>query len=68
MWQAGTHEGFQATGTPGAYCWAEVFTREPEKSDAFFPAVFPYRSEQLEGEMDFRLYDLGSAPSWAGCG
>ncbi|MEU1699849.1 VOC family protein [Streptomyces sp. S-9] len=59
VWQAGSHEGFQATGTPGAYCWAEVFTREPEKSDAFFPAVFPYRSKQLEGETDFRLYDLG---------
>ncbi|MET8893314.1 VOC family protein [Streptomyces albogriseolus] len=59
VWQAGTHEGFQTTQTPGAYCWAEVFTREPEKSDAFFPAVFPYRSKQLEGEMDFRVYDLG---------
>ncbi|CAL9317998.1 VOC family protein [Streptomyces sp. R02] len=59
VWQAGSHEGFQATGTPGAYCWAEIFTREPEKSDAFFPAVFPYRCEQLEGETDFRLYNLG---------
>ncbi|MEV3957757.1 VOC family protein [Streptomyces albogriseolus] len=59
VWQAGTHEGFRTTGTPGAYCWAEVFTREAEKSDAFFPAVFSYRSKQLEGETDFRLYDLG---------
>ena len=59
VWQSGTHEGFQATETPGAYAWAEVFTREPEKSDAFFPAVFSYRSKQLEGETDFRLYDLG---------
>ncbi|MER6750368.1 VOC family protein [Streptomyces fungicidicus] len=59
VWQAGTHEGFGVTAEPGAYCWAEVFTREPEKSDAFFPAVFPYRSRELEGEMDFRVYDLG---------
>ncbi len=59
VWQAGTHEGFQTTETPGAYCWAEVHTREPEKSDAFFPAVFGYRSKQLEGEMDFRVFDLG---------
>ncbi|MFH8448007.1 VOC family protein [Streptomyces fungicidicus] len=59
LWQAGTHEGFGVTAEPGAYCWAEVFTREPEKSDAFFPAVFPYRSRELEGEMDFRVYDLG---------
>ncbi|MET9761021.1 VOC family protein [Streptomyces sp. NPDC006372] len=60
VWQAGTHEGFDITGEPGAYTWAEVFTREPEKSDAFFPAVFSYRQRDMEdGEMDFRIYDLG---------
>lgn len=59
LWQAGTHEGFEAMAEPGAYCWAEVFTREPEKSDAFFPAVFSSRSRRLEDETDFRIYDLG---------
>lgn len=60
VWQAGTHEGFQAMAEPGAYVWAEVFTREPEKSDAFFPAVFSYRQRDMEdGEVDFRVYDLG---------
>ncbi|GAA3506228.1 VOC family protein [Streptomyces prasinosporus] len=59
LWQAGVHEGFGATAVPGAYCWAEVFTREPEKSDAFFPAVFPYRSKRLEDGTDFRVYELG---------
>ncbi|MEV5399985.1 VOC family protein [Streptomyces cellulosae] len=62
VWQSGTHEGFQTTETPGAYAWAEICTREPEKSDAFFPAVFPYRSEQFEGEMDFRVHKLGERP------
>ncbi|MFC8194756.1 VOC family protein [Streptomyces sp. NPDC060006] len=60
VWQAGVHEGFEATAVPGAYCWAEVFTREPGKADAFFSAVFPYRVRQLLHEdMDFRLFDLG---------
>ncbi|MFJ2946957.1 VOC family protein [Streptomyces sp. NPDC087226] len=59
LWQAGTHEGFGTVAEPGAYCWAEVFTREPEKSDAFFPAVFSYRAKRLEHEVDFRVYDLG---------
>lgn len=40
VWQGERHEGFEATAVPGAYCWAEVFTREPAMSDAFFPAVF----------------------------
>jgi predicted enzyme related to lactoylglutathione lyase len=60
VWQAGTHEGFEAMGTPGAYAWAEVFTREPEKADGFFSAVFGFRQKQMEDDaVDFRLYDLG---------
>ena len=30
VWQAGTHGGFEATGVPGSYVWAEVYTRETE--------------------------------------
>ncbi|MGP4043036.1 VOC family protein [Streptomyces sp. 2A115] len=60
VWQAGVHEGFEAKAVPGAYCWAEVFTREPEKSDAFFQAVFPYRAQQMEDDgVDFRIFNLG---------
>ncbi|MEV0224682.1 VOC family protein [Streptomyces sp. NPDC050704] len=60
VWQAGVHEGFEATAVPGAYCWAEVFTREPEKSDAFFTAVFPYRAQQMQDDaIDFRIFNLG---------
>ncbi|MEV5885854.1 VOC family protein [Streptomyces sp. NPDC052020] len=60
VWQAGRHQGFQAMAEPGAYCWAEVFTREPEKADVFFPAVFSYQAKQMEdGEVDFRVFSLG---------
>jgi predicted enzyme related to lactoylglutathione lyase len=60
VWQGGTHEGFEASGVPGAYAWAEVFTREPEKADAFFPAVFSYSGQQVDDDnVDFRVYNLG---------
>lgn len=61
VWQAGEHEGFEATPEqPGAYYWAEVFTREPEKTDPFFRAVFPYRAKQMQDDaIDFRMFDLG---------
>ncbi|MGW2458623.1 VOC family protein [Streptomyces argyrophyllae] len=60
VWQAGTHEGFEAVATPGAYCWAEVFTREPEQTDAFLAAVFPYRVKEIEDDaVDFRMFDVG---------
>ncbi|MFG2127458.1 VOC family protein [Streptomyces sp. NPDC048751] len=62
VWQAGRHEGFEAMGVPGAYAWAEVFTREPEKVDAFFPAVFTYRVKQMQDDaMDFRMFQVGDA-------
>ncbi|MES4892161.1 VOC family protein [Streptomyces sp. NPDC096012] len=60
VWQAGTHEGFEVTATPGAYCWAEVFTREPELTDAFLCAVFPYRMTEIEdAAVDFRMFRIG---------
>ncbi|WP_037856466.1 VOC family protein [Streptomyces sp. NRRL S-31] len=60
VWQAGTHEGFEATATPGVYCWAEVFTREPEQADPFFCAVFPYRMKEIADEaVDFRMFGIG---------
>ncbi|MEU8505006.1 VOC family protein [Streptomyces brevispora] len=63
VWQAGSHEGFGARAVPGAYNWAEVFTREPEKADTFFRAVFGYRVKRMEDDaIDFTLYDLGADP------
>ncbi|MEW2251203.1 VOC family protein [Streptomyces sp. NPDC058733] len=61
VWQGGTHEGFEASPQqPGAYCWAEVFTREPEKTDAFLSAVFPYRVKELKDDaVDYRMFDVG---------
>ncbi len=61
VWQGGTHEGFDADmREPGAFCWAEIFTRAPEKSDTFFPAVFGYGQRQMQDDaIDFRLYTLG---------
>ncbi|MFI9615149.1 VOC family protein [Streptomyces sp. NPDC052023] len=64
VWQPGTHQGFEAPmDQPGAYCWAEVFTREPEKSDPFFSAVFPYTAQQMEDDgVDFRIFNLRGNP------
>ncbi|MBD0744548.1 VOC family protein [Streptomyces sp. CBMA152] len=60
VWQAGSHEGFEAKGVPGAYCWAEVFTRDPAKVDTFLPAVFPYSAKQMQDDAaDFRVFSAG---------
>jgi predicted enzyme related to lactoylglutathione lyase len=60
VWQAGQHEGFEVISEPGAYAWAEFFTREPAKTDDFLTAVFPYRVKQMEDDaIDFRIFDVG---------
>ncbi|MER6997243.1 VOC family protein [Streptomyces sp. NPDC000410] len=61
VWQSGTHEGFEKIGEPGSFAWAEVFTREPEKSDAFFSAVFGYDTQRMEDErIDYKIFSLGA--------
>ncbi|MFH9614738.1 VOC family protein [Streptomyces pratensis] len=63
VWQAGSHEGFEARAVPGAFAWAEIYTREPAKADAFFSAVFGYGVKHLDDDaIDFSLYDLGADP------
>ncbi|NYI05527.1 VOC family protein [Allostreptomyces psammosilenae] len=60
LWQAGTHEGFEKVGEPGSYCWAEVYTRDPERADAFFTSVFGYDAKRMQDDaIDFKVYTLG---------
>ncbi|MFD7257265.1 VOC family protein [Streptomyces sp. NPDC059874] len=62
VWQPGDHKGFEKQGENGSYAWAEVFTRDAAKSDAFLPKVFPYGSQQMEpGDegMDYKVFSVG---------
>ncbi|MFF8956141.1 VOC family protein [Streptomyces sp. NPDC014894] len=62
-WQAGTHCGFEKTGEPGAYAWADLCTRDVRKADSFFPLVFPFEVRKMEGErVDFHLWSIGGEP------
>lgn len=64
VWQAGSHEGFEKQGEPGAYTWAEVLTREPGKADAFFPAVFPYSTKRMEADqVDYKIFQVADRPA-----
>ncbi|MFI1283280.1 VOC family protein [Streptomyces sp. NPDC020858] len=65
VWQPGEHKGFEKMGEPGSYAWAEVFTREPDKPDAFLPQVFPYNAQQMDAGddpaaagMDFKVFSV----------
>ncbi|MET9375217.1 VOC family protein [Streptomyces sp. NPDC002992] len=60
VWQPGAHEGFELEGETGTFAWAEIFTREPAKSDAFFTSVFGYNAKKMMDEhVDYKVFDLG---------
>lgn len=66
VWQPGDHRGFERTGEPGAYAWAEVFTRDPQKADDFMKHVFPYGAQRMEGGggagpdgTDYMIFNVG---------
>ncbi|MEU9128417.1 VOC family protein [Kitasatospora sp. NPDC048540] len=68
VWQPGEHRGFEKTGAPGSFAWAEVFTRDNAKVDGFLPRVFPYRAQQVDmgddpeaAGMDYRIFGLGGS-------
>ncbi|WP_405490709.1 VOC family protein [Streptomyces sp. NBC_00096] len=68
VWQPGKHKGFEKHGKPGAFAWAEFFSRDVAKADAFLPQVFPYGAQQMdlgdspEAEgMDFKVFSVGGA-------
>lgn len=69
LWQAGGRAGFEKRDVPGAFCWTEVHTRQPERVDAFYEEVFGFRGTDIElpGEAgateDFRVWSpAGTEP------
>ncbi|MET9494796.1 VOC family protein [Streptomyces sp. NPDC006552] len=63
VWQPGTHRGFEAVNEPGAFCWAEVNSRDTARTDAFFTSVFPYEVRTMaDDHVDFDVWQLAGAP------
>ncbi|MFC9946404.1 VOC family protein [Streptomyces pratensis] len=48
LWQAGERAGFEKRNAPGAFCWTEVHTRQPERVDAFYEAVLGFQGTDIE--------------------
>nr|WSX51033.1 VOC family protein [Streptomyces sp. NBC_00974] len=66
IWQPGDHKGFEKLGETGAYAWAELFSRDVAKVDAFLPKVFSYESRQMDmgdspeaAGMDYKVFSVG---------
>lgn len=50
VWQPGEHKGAQLVDEPGALCWNELLTRQPEQAAAFYSAVFGWEPHPVTGD------------------
>lgn len=53
VWQPLAHHGAELANEPGALCWTELNTRDPETAAAFYGAVFGWKAETSEGPMQY---------------
>lgn len=56
-WQPGEHRGAQLVNEPGAWAMSALQTPDPERSNAFYTALFGWRAETFEmGEQEMTLW------------
>ena len=49
LWQPREHIGAEVRMEPGAMCWVELNTREPDKVVGFFEKLFGWKAQQISG-------------------
>jgi predicted enzyme related to lactoylglutathione lyase len=69
LWQARQHHGAGIVNEPGAMCWNELTTRDPDAAAAFFGGLLGWETQrQGDQPADYREFRrAGEARSIAGC-
>jgi predicted enzyme related to lactoylglutathione lyase len=59
IWQAGQHIGASLVNEPGAMCWNELMTRDPDGAKRFYGEVFGWRTSTMPFEAgEYTLWHL----------
>ncbi len=61
VWQAKIHMGAGLVNEPYGFCWNELDTRDTAAASSFYDTVFGWKSQALEGPMDYFEWKLGDA-------
>jgi predicted enzyme related to lactoylglutathione lyase len=60
IWQPRDHKGAELVNEPGAFCWAELHTRDAERAKQFYQDVFGWTGETSEMDgMTYTEWKLG---------
>ena len=69
VWEAKASTGARVVNEPGALCWNELTTRDPDGSKAFYSAVFGWNPQPMEDSpVDYTVWQLPGADADAGVG
>lgn len=60
FWQPMRHTGAQVREEHGAMCWAEAYTRAPEKTAPFYSKVLGAEAKKIEG-MEYSTFSVNGA-------
>jgi predicted enzyme related to lactoylglutathione lyase len=55
VWQVGAHRGAELVNEPGAWSWAQLYTRDPASAPPFYAKVFGWEPEPFGELTMFRL-------------
>lgn len=56
IWQSGTQSGAGLVNEPGALCWNELTTPDPDAARTFYGEVFGWRDSVMDPEVGYRLW------------
>jgi hypothetical protein len=59
LWQAKAHIGAGLVNAPGALCWNELATRDPETAKTFYTELLGWSYQQMEGGMPYWIVFVG---------
>ncbi len=63
IWQAGQHPGAGLVNEPGALCWNELMTRDPDSAKLFYGELFGWRASGMDfGGADYTIWHLEGEP------
>jgi uncharacterized protein len=67
LWQPQTHKGLGVVNEPGAFCWAELMSKDIAKAKAFYSKLFGWRTEAMPmPDFEYTLFKAGDVSAGGG--
>ena len=66
LWQPNRHRGAQLWNEPGAICWNELLTNDPDQAERFFSELFGWTTRTSQSVMEGKYHLLLSGEEQVG--